>query len=166
MEVAIDEIRGSGFGFNKDEANVLADDSHAEELHGAHEEDDDDGARPAAREGVNACDRLDQNPRHERECESRRGEPEICNEAKRRTAEADKPVDRQSEEIGVRVLRRAAGSRRSIIFEPGLAETDITAQPANKTSALGKAFDGIDDFLIHRAKVAAIDRDRCFANHI
>src|SRR5262249_26866104 len=132
--------------------------AEAEELHGAHEQDDDHQAGPAARRGL-LHQGVSQHPAHEADGEERREETEIRDEREREAAEADEAVHGQADEAAEGVLRLAGAAGGALVADADLTEADEGAQAADEAHLLRQMSQYLDDLAIHQAEVAAVERD-------
>lgn len=102
-----DNVGGAPFHFEKNQADVLADDADREQLDGAHEQYDHDRTGPTPRrapveQGVKH-DPNQQNHRHEDG-----GQPQIGHQPQGVATEADQAVDRQPDQGAKRIFRLAS----------------------------------------------------------
>lgn len=154
-DFVLDDIQGTLFDFFVDSADVFAEDSDADELDAAKEEDADDSGGEAG-DFFSPGEEGDDVEETQAEGGDGDEEAEIGCGAKGLEAEADHAVHRIANQLSQSLLGFAVGAFLAVVEDAGLLEAQPASQAGDETVAFGELVEFIDDAAIHQAEDAGI----------
>ena len=154
----VDDVSRALLGFDEDQSEVFANDTEADELDRAHEEDHDEETGPPASGGL-VDQGVGEAPGGQDRGEKGGEKAELGDQPERIAAEADQTVGGEAKQGAQSVFRLSRLTRSTLVNQAHLAEPDERPQPPDKPTALGEARHRIDSLPVHQAEVARIERD-------